>query len=139
MKYGKRILFLVFAIFLLAGTLVTSASAQTRRVRVVSTYSQPVVARRIYYRRYYDPFWRGTLWGSPFGYDPYDYDPYLRLQRDKYYREKAVRDAKRNIAKNREKYASDGYLTPKEREKMAKDQRKYAKAVASLNKFYRNY
>jgi len=97
------------------------------------------VVRRVYYQRYYDPFWRGTLWDPYYSYDPYFYDPYLSAQRDKYYKEKAVRDARRKLATHREEYGYDGYLTEKERKKIAKDQRKYAKAVANLNKFYRTY
>jgi len=140
MKLLKRIALSGLAVTLFTGMMVFSASAQTRVVRMRTTTSQPVTVRRVYYRRYYDPFWRGTLW-DPYGYwnDPYYYDPYLRAQRDKYYKEKAVRDARRDLAKSREKYGSDGYLTPKEREKLAKKARKYNEKVASLNKFNRNY
>jgi hypothetical protein len=138
MKLLKRIALSGLAVTFLTGMIVVAASAQTR-VRVARlTTSQPVIVRRVYSHRYYDPFWRGTLW-DPFYYDPYYYDPYLRAQRDKYYHEKAVRDARRNLAKDREKYGSDGYITPKEQEKLAKAQRKYSKAVSSLNKFNRNY
>lgn len=139
MKYIKGIVLLLSTVFIFGGLSATNASAQ-RRMHIVSSSSQPVVVRRVYYRRYYDPFWRGTLWDPYYGmYDPYFYDPYLRAQRDKYYREKAVRDTRRSLAETREKYYSQGYLTPKEREKLAKKQRKYAKAVASLVKFNRNY
>jgi hypothetical protein len=138
MKLLKRIALSGLAVTFLTGIMVFGASAQTRVRLVRSTTSQPVIVRRYYYNRYYNPFWRGTLW-DPFYYDPYYYDPYLRAQRDKYYKEKEVRDARRNLAKNQEKYGSDGYLTPKEQEKLAKAQRRYAKAVASLNKFNRNY
>ena len=139
MKLLKRIALSGLAVTFLAGMLVFSASAQTRVVRMSRTTSQPVIVRRVYYRRYYDPFWRGTLWDPFYYYDPYFYDPYLSAQRTKYYKEKAVRDARRDLAKAREKYGSDGYLTPKEREKLAKKQRKYNDKVASLNKFNRNY
>lgn len=144
MKLLKRIALSGLAVTFLTGMLVFSAPAQTRVTRVHRTSSQPTVVRRVYYypryRRYVDPFWRGTLWDPYYySYDPYFYDPYLRTQRDKYYKEKAVRDARRDLAKSREKYGSDGYLTPKEREKLAKKQRKLNDKVASLNKFYRNY
>ena len=103
------------ALFIFGGFTANNVSAQ-RRVQIATTISQPVVVHRVYYRRYYDPFWRGTLWDPYYGmYDPYLYDPYLRAQRDKYYKEKAVRDSRRNLAKSREKYAADGYLTPKVR------------------------
>jgi hypothetical protein len=139
MRYIKVLMLLLTTFVVFGGLAAENASAQ-RRVRVATTYTQPVAVRRFYYRRYYDPFWRGTLWDPYYGmYDPYFYDPYLRAQRDKYYKEKAVRDARRNLAKNREKYYADGYLTSKERKKLAKKQRKYAKAVASLARFNRNY
>lgn len=138
MKLLKRIALSGLAVTLLTGVVVFSASAQTR-VRMTSGTTRPVIVRRVYYRRYYDPFWRGTLWDPYYYNDPYFYDPYLSAQRTKYYKEKAVRDARRDLAKSREKYGSDGYLTPKEQEKLAKKQRKYNEKVASLNKFNRNY
>jgi len=138
MKYIKGIV-PVLAIAIFTG-IVTVGDASAQRRVVARTASRPIVVRRAFYGRYYDPFWRGTLWDPYYGaYDPYFYDPYLRAQRDKYYKEKAVRESRRSLAKSREKYTSDGYLTPKEREKLAKKQRKYAKAVRSLAKFNRNY
>jgi hypothetical protein len=122
---------------LLIGLLYIGAPAQ-RRARAGATFRRTVVVRRVYYHRYYDPFWRGTLWDPYYWNDPYYSDPYLWERRTRYYKEKAVRDARRKLAKNREKYAADGYLTPKEREKLAKSQRKYSKAVASLNKYNRD-
>jgi hypothetical protein len=65
------------------------------------------------------------------------YDPYLRAQRDKYYKEKAVRDASRKLAKDSAKYQADGVLTAKEQEKLMKKRHDYEKAVANLNKFNR--
>ena len=140
MKLLKRIALSGLAVTFLIGLMFFAAPAQTRVVRMNRTTSQPVTVRRVYYRRYYDPFWRGTLW-DPYGYwnDPYYYDPYLMERRTRYYKEKAVRDARRDLAKSREKYGSDGYLTPKEREKLAKKERKYSEKVASLNKYNRNY
>ena len=144
MKLLKRIALSGLAVTLLTGMLVFSVSAQTRVTRVRTTTSLPTVVRRIVYypryHRYYDPFWRGTLWDPYYySYDPYFYDPYLSERRTRYYKEKAVRDARRDLAKAREKYGSDGYLTPKEQEKLAKKQRKYNEKVASLNKYNRNY
>ena len=103
------------------------ASAQTRRtIRVSGGYYRPVVTRRVYYRpfyysRFYDPF-----------YDPYFYDPYLRAQRDRYYRQEAVRDAREDLAEHKEKYYADGVLTEKERKKLADDQADLNKALRRL-------
>jgi hypothetical protein len=140
MKLLRRIVLSGLAVTFLTGMMVVAASAQTR-VRLIRSTSQPTIVRRVYYRPYYyDPFWRGTLW-DPYGFwnNPYYYDPYLAERRTRYYKEKAVRDARRNFAKDREKYSSDGYITPKEQERLAKAQRKYDKAVESLNKYNRNY
>src|SRR5262245_32814564 len=131
MRSVKHFVFPGFIIALLIASSYITGSAQ-RRV-VVTTGPRPVVVRRVYYNRFYDPFWRGTLWDPYYTYDPYFYDPYLRAQRDKYYKEKAVRDARRKLAKHREEYGYDGYLTEKEKKKIAKDQRKYSKAVTNLN------
>lgn len=132
MRYIKRIGILFSAIILLMTAMVINSDAQ-RRARFVSSGSRPIIVRSFgfghpfWYSRYYDPF-----------YDPYFYDPYLRAQREKYYREEAVRDARKKVNKDQQKYASDGYLTPEEREKMAKNQRKYREAVQKLNDYYRN-
>jgi len=135
MRHVKQFLIVLSsALFLIATIFIAEASAQIRRnVRVSSGYSYPIVTRRIYrrpffYSRFYDPF-----------YDPYDYDPYLRLQRDKYYREKAVRDARREIAIHREKYYADGVITEKERKQMIDDQYDYQKAVSKLRSFNGRY
>lgn len=134
MRDLKRYILLGLAALFLVGLMEIAAPAQRRTVVV----RRPVVVHRIYYR-HYDPFWRGTLWDPYWGYDPYFYDPYLRAQRERYYLQDDVKDKRKDLAKHREKYNSDGYLTPKEREKLAKDQEKYAKAVAKLNRFNRGY
>lgn len=140
MKYFKRTLLSAIVIAFLIMFAPNSSDAQRRVIRVSTGTYYPVVTRRVYYG-YRDPFWydRYWGWGSPFGYDPYFYDPYLRAQRDKYYREKAVRDSRKKLNKNREKYYADGYLTPKEREKLAKNQRSYAKAVRKLHEHNGDY
>jgi hypothetical protein len=140
MRSLKRLALSAFIVALLITAGHITGSAQRRTTRVITTNPRPIAVRRVYYYRpyYYNSFWRGTLW-DPYYYDPYFYDPYLRAQRDKYYKEKAVRDARRKLAKHREEYGYDGYLTEKERKKMEKDQRRYSKAVANLNKFYRTY
>jgi len=62
----------------------------------------------------------------------------LSVQREKYYKEKAVRDASRKLAKDTAKYQADGVLTAKEQEKLMKKRRDYEKAMAKLNKFNRD-
>jgi hypothetical protein len=135
MRYFKRTLLSAIVLTFLIALAPSVSDGQRRVVRVRTGTYYPVITRRIYIR---DPFWYDRYysgWGYPFGYDPYFYDPYLRAQRDKYYREKAVRDSRKKLNKNREKYYADGYLTPKEREKLAKNQRSYAKALRKLGEY----
>ena len=124
MKYTKRFGIISVLVFLL-GIMAVDAPAQNRRV--IRVY------RPAYERPYwgYDPFWHSG-W-----YDPYLYDPYLREQRDKYYKEKTVRDASKKLAKDQAKYRADGVITAKEQEKLMKKRQDYDKAVAKLNKFNR--
>ena len=112
------------AVFLF-GIMAVDASAQNRRV--IRVY-RPVF---VHHHWGYDPFWNAGF------YDPYLYDPYLREQRDKYYKEKAVRDANKKLAKDQAKYRADGVITAKEQEKLMKQRHDYEKAVAKLNKFNR--
>ena len=126
MRYLKRItaiISLMAALFVMGAL---NAQAQARRVIVVH---RPVAWHTGFLGRgYYDPF-----------YDPYYCDPYLQAQREKYYLQQDVKDKRKDLAKHQEKYRNDGYLSPKEQEKLAKDQEKYAKAVAKLNKYNRDY
>ena len=97
MKYGKRFLTIIFALFMLTGALVVSAQAQTGRVIVRRTYSRPVVVRRVYP----NPYWRARYWGYPYsgwGY-PYYYDPfyadmyltpYQRFLEERYYAQRRL-------------------------------------------------
>jgi hypothetical protein len=128
MRYTKRILTFLFAIAILLGIGTVAASAQTRGHR-------PAV--RYYYVQ--SPFWGFNRWGyyDPF-YDPYYYNPYLNERRTRYYKEKDVRDKREDLAEDREKYNADGYLTDKERKKLAKAQRKYNEAVADLDEYNRD-
>jgi hypothetical protein len=128
MKYAKRFGIIISVLIFVFSIMAMNVSAQTRRVIRVH---HPVHVHR-YWR--YDPFWSSSLWG----YDPYFYDPYLRDQRDKYYKEKAVRDASKKLSKDRTKYQSDGVITAKEQEKLMKRRHDYEKAVAKLNKFNRD-
>ena len=84
MKYGTKILTIVFAVFMLSGGLLLEASAQ-RRVYVRSTVTRPVIVRRYIYR---DPFWRSRYYSG--FYDPYYYSPYLRQQEQRYYLEREL-------------------------------------------------
>jgi hypothetical protein len=129
MRYTKRILMSIFAIALLLGTAIVTVDAQ--RATGGRFYRRPIIVRH-YYR---DPFWfdRWSTWN-----DPYYYDPYLRAQRERYYKEKDVKDKRKDLAEDREKYESDGYLTPKEQEKLAKAQRKYNEAVEDLDDYNRD-
>ncbi|HLA95808.1 MAG TPA: hypothetical protein VK612_08810 [Pyrinomonadaceae bacterium] len=136
MRYTKRFgIILAAIVFLSAIVFVAETSAQTRNsIRAGGGSSRPTVNRRVYYRR---PFYRSRFY-DPF-YDPYFYDPYLSVQREKYYKEKAVRDAKREIAIHEEKYSRDGVITEKERKQMIDDKGDHAKAVRSLQKFNADY
>ena len=140
MKWFRLVLVVLAVLILYGGIAIETADAQRRHlVRTSGGVSRPVVVRRVYVVR--DPFWydRYWGWGYPFGYDPYFYDPYLRERRTRYYREKAVRDARRKYNKNRAKFYADGYLTFEEREKLAKNSRKYAKAIRKLAEFNSDY
>ena len=123
MRYTKRIGLFVSALLLMLGTFVVSSSAQIRG-RVIY---RPVIVHRHWG---FDPFWRSSVW-----YDPYWSDPYVAHEREKYYREEAVKDARKDLAKHREKYSADGVITAKEQEKLDKEARKYSKAMQKLNEF----
>jgi len=118
MRYVKRTILILSAIMLLFGAMVASVSAQSRTVVV----SRPVIVRT------YDPFW-GWGWHNSYWNDPYYWE-----QRQRYYDRQSVRDAEKKLSKDRAKYNADGYLTPKEQEKLAKDQQNYYKAVERLRR-----
>ena len=116
MKYLKRLGLILSAIILSVSAFAISSSAQTRHVVV-----RPIVVHRpFFYSRFYDPF-----------YDPFYYDPYLSYRREKYYKEKDVRDAEKKAAKQSAKYGANS-------EKAIKAQEKYSKAVRKLNEFNNN-
>lgn len=121
MRYLTRFALIISAVFVFYGAAaVTEANAQ----RVI--YRRPVLIHR-----HYDPFYRGTLWDP---YWSYRYnDPFYWQMREEYYDRKAVSDAQKKLAKDRQKYASDGFIDSKEAEKLAKDREKYNKAVRNLN------
>ena len=128
MRYLKRISAIIslMAVIFAAGTI--SSQAQVRGGRRV------VIVRPAFHGGFYRPY--GFY--NPF-YEPYYYDPYLQAQREKYYLQKDVKDKRKDLAKHQEKYGEDGYVTPKEQEKLAKDREKYEKAQAKLNKYNRDY
>lgn len=139
MRYVKRFGIIIPIIALILSTLVISTSAQRRGVAIRGGSSRPIVARRVIVRR---PFWghRG-FWGRGFydpWYDPYFSNPYYRHLETKYYREQAVRNARKELRKHREKYEADGVITAKEREELYEDQRDLQKAVERLNRFNRD-
>ncbi|HEY2847738.1 MAG TPA: hypothetical protein VGI80_07965 [Pyrinomonadaceae bacterium] len=121
----KRIAILLFSLFLMLSAAVVTASAQ-RHYRVY----RPVVVR---------PYW-GFGWGyNSFYNDPYYYDPYYRERVDRYNLQSDVSSARKKVAKDREKAYKDGYIDPKEQEKLMKDQQKYQEKVAKLNQYNRDY
>lgn len=132
MRYTKKIAIFTLLLTFFVGMYVASAEAQTntnKRIR------RPIIVRNYYYR---DPFWSSRYWGYDPFYDPYFYDPYLRAQRDRYYKQKDVKDKAKKLREDREKYARDGVIDAKEQEKLLKRQRDYAKAVNKLNEFNRD-
>jgi hypothetical protein len=122
MRFTKRILTFIFAIFLLMGMAAVTASAQTRKHRVVRYY---------YVQR--DPFWSWNSWGNP-----YYYDPYYSERQQRYYMENRLQGNRRELAQHLEKYNADGVITTKERRELEDDYKDVDRARADLNR-YRNY
>jgi hypothetical protein len=128
MRYKNLFLTLVFALFLVGGAFITSASAQTRRVIVYRpVYTHPYWGWG-FHRGFYDPFWA----------DMYK-TPYERYQEERWYAQRELAGNQRELAKHREKYARDGVITAKERRELEDDVRDVAKARARLNQLNRNY
>ncbi len=107
-------------------------SLAARRRRAASLFTGPytfgLIGGGYWGWRYYDPFWA----------DMYK-TPYERYLEERYYAQSNLRDKEKDLRKHSQKYAADGYLDPKEREKLAKDQRKLAEArerLARLNRYY---
>ena len=141
MLRNKLFLTIAFSMVLFAGAFVNDAAAQTRRS--VSP-GRVVVVQRPVVRRYWirDPFARYDYWNSGYYagyYDAYRSNPYLRIQEQRYRLAEELRGNERELAKHREKYYADGYLTPKEREELADDVRDVQRARAELNQFLRYY
>jgi len=133
MKFLKYFAFIGITAFFLV-SMSTDASAQkVITTQISTTRVRPVVARRVFFRRHYDRFW------DSYYYDPYFYDPFLRAQREKFYLQEDVKDKKKDLAKDQEKFNRDGVLTIEEREKLARDEEKLGRAIAKLNKFNGEY
>jgi hypothetical protein len=139
MNKGIKFITLVFAILMIAGTLVVSASAQTGgRVTVRRTITRPVVVRR-----YVSPYWGyRSYYGSPYWgyssfYDPYWDSPYLRYQDQKFSLQRELAGNQRELAKHQAKYRADGYISEKERRELADDVRDVQRSRQRLNNFIR--
>ena len=129
MRYKHLVLTIVFALFLVGGAFFTNASAQRRVIVYRPVYTRPYLGWGWGFNRYnYDPFW-SSMYETP----------YQRYQEERYYAQSNLRSKEKSLAKDREKYARDGYLTPKEREKLAKDQRKLADAREKAARYSRYY
>lgn len=134
MEYLRRSLIGIFAVLMLAGGLIISAEAQTRRTIIRQPVYRPVIVRRVYYR---NPFWYRRYY-DPFYADLYK-SPYERYLENRWYAERELAGNQRELAKHREKYAADGVITAKERRELDDDIRDVQKARARLNKLNRNY
>jgi hypothetical protein len=130
MKYIKKFGLIAAAAVIFTGAAAMNTSAQRRG------YGRPIIVRSY---GFHGPFWGRGIWGSPFYGDPYWNDPYYWEMRERYYKEKDVRDAARNLEKDRAKYGKDGVIDAKEQEKLQKARRKYNEKVASLQKYRREY
>ena len=126
MRYSRHFV-LISALFLFLSGLVLDVSAQTR---TVTTVQRPVIVR------HWSPYrsWYGNRWYDPW-YDPYFYDPYLMEQRERYYKEKAVKDTSRKLNKDKEKFGSDGVITAKEQKKLEDRIKDHNKAVQKLDRY----
>ena len=132
MKYRRIILTTAFTLMMLAGGLVSEASAQ----RVVYV-QRPVIVRSYIYR---DPFWRTRYYGySPF-YDSYYYrSPYERYLERRYYLQRDLAGNRRELAKHQRKYRADGVITAKEQRELDDDIRDVQRSAQKLRSFSRNY
>src|SRR4051794_3822129 len=127
MKYGKKILTIFFAMFMLGVGFTYEASAQ-RRVYV----RRPAIVRSYVYR---DPFWRTRYYGygSPY-YDSFYYSPYQRYQEERYYLERDLAGNQRELAEHQRKYRADGVITAKERRELEDDIKDVRNSQARLQR-----
>ena len=122
MRYVKKLGLFISAIILFLSAMAINTDAQRR-----FGFHRPIIVRS-------HAFLGSPVWGWGWGYDPYWNDPYYWEQRQRYYDQQSVNDAGKKLRKDQQKYNADGYLTPKEQEKLAKDQEKYDKAVNRLHR-----
>lgn len=107
MRYAKKLGILVSAVILGIAFMSVSASAQVRvGVSFGRGYYRPVV------RRYYAPVY-------PYGY--YGYYPFNRVRSERYYDRQSLNYAKHRLNNDEDKYYADGYITPKEQQKLDSD------------------
>ncbi|HUR98214.1 MAG TPA: hypothetical protein VMZ26_09145 [Pyrinomonadaceae bacterium] len=132
MSFRKFILTTAFALMMLAGGLITEASAQRRVVYV----RRPVVVRNYVYS---DPFWRTRYYGySPF-YDSYYQSPYEQYQERRFYLQRELVGNQRELAKHQREYRMDGVITAKEARELADDIKDVRESTQRLRSFGRNY
>ncbi|PYS98535.1 MAG: hypothetical protein DMF63_15530 [Acidobacteria bacterium] len=130
MKNGKKILTIVFAMFMLAVGFTYEASAQRRVV-----IRRPVVVRSYVYR---DPFWRSRYYGSPY-YDSFYQSPYQRYQEERYYLRSRVAGNERELLEHQRKYRADGVITAKEARELQDDIKDVQNSRARLRSYGRYY
>ena len=119
MRYVKKIGLLASMAVLYFGIMAVSTSAQVRvGVHFGLGYYRPTIVRRYYG----DPFWN------------YGYNPYRSERAERYYDRESVESAQKRLQKDEYKFNSDGYLTPKEQEKLAEDRRKLDNARDRLRR-----
>jgi hypothetical protein len=128
MKFGKKFLTIIFAMFLLAVGLTYEASAQRRVVR------RPVIVRTYIYR---DPFWRSRYY-DPF-YSSYYRSPYMRYQEERYRLQRELTGNQRELSEHLRKYRADGVITAKEQRELDDDYRDVRRSRERLRTFGRYY
>ncbi len=105
MKYTKKFGLLISAIVLGIAFMTVNASAQ---VRVGVSFGRGYYRPRIV-QRYYAPVY------------PYGYYSYGRVRSERHYDKQSLNYAKRRLNHDEDKYYADGYVTPKEQEKLDSD------------------
>ncbi len=111
MRYIKNVAFLALAAGLYFGVMAVNTSAQVRvGLHFGRGYYHPPIVRRYYG----DPFWNSGIYANPYRYE----------RSARYYDRESVENADAKLAKDRIKFNSDGYLSPKEQETLIDDRRK---------------
>ncbi len=110
MRFTKRIGMAASAVVLGLAFMAVSASAQ---VRVGVNFGRGYHRRPVIVQRYYAPV-------VPYDYY-YGYHPYNRYRSENYYDHQSLNYAKHRLQKDEDKYYADGYITPKEEQKLDSD------------------